>query len=489
MPLRIFKSHQFFLALLLIASFVFLSYVSLVIFRDFPLCMDEHGFSFQAHLFAKGHLYKEVSANEWPLADRWMIFDKNRIFSHYPPGFPMVLAIGVLLGIPGLVNPFLSVMTLFFIYKIVTTFVRPFIALGIVLLVATNSYFIGYGASYFSQSLALTLVTMGLYLYRSYELSPQSNTAIALGLIIGFCVLVRQVDALCLFLITGSGVIFSSISNKRWSHLVYIISFSLLGVLILGFYFSLLTGKFCLCTSQVWDRDCPFLHRSAGNFWQNISLVISKYCQTFQVITVFLVRQKFMINLGIPFLMLAVGGLYSKIDKYFHYRCFICLLVFIILYGFEPYDDWSQYGERYYYPTLGAMAVLAAFALDRLGNTLPRYLLSLIFAVSIGCQLINVKRDLGFYSKRFSFEETIIKDLHHHCPENSVVIIDYPSYEWWQVAPGFVSWVDFHKNFIPSESRLFVFNRPEADAVIKTHPQYTVCEYELTSTFHVAKKL
>ena len=155
------------------------------------------------------------------------------------------------------------------------------------------------------------------------------------------------------------------------------------------------------------------------------------------------------------------------------------VLVFIILYTFEPFDEWAQYGARYYYPTLGAIAILVAFGLNRLGNILPRYLLFAIITISLGYQLMNVRHDLKDYSSRFDFVETITKDIHQHCPGHSIVIIKDPHFYF--DASTFTSWSDFHRNFIPSESRFFVYNKQEANLLNKSYPSYGVCEYNFSN--------
>ena len=99
--------------------------VYFVLAQQFPLSGDDYSYLYQAKLFASDKLYAED-----PLYDRDLPFydclatycfrdDQRHRFSQYPPGWPALLAVGVKLGVPWLVNPLLGALLVFLMLEYV----------------------------------------------------------------------------------------------------------------------------------------------------------------------------------------------------------------------------------------------------------------------------------------------------------------------------------------------------------------------------------
>ena len=74
--------------------------------------MDEYGYLYQAKIFSQGKLYVQASEIFRPFKEMYMVLQDNKLFSKYPPGFPLVLSIGALIDLTGLINPLLATITL-----------------------------------------------------------------------------------------------------------------------------------------------------------------------------------------------------------------------------------------------------------------------------------------------------------------------------------------------------------------------------------------
>jgi hypothetical protein len=112
----------------LLVSAVFLLAALLVYFvltQQFPISGDDYSYMYQAKLFASGKLY-----GEHPLYDRDLPFydclatycfrdDQGHRFSQYPPGWAALLAVGVNLGTPWLINPLLRALLIFLVLEYV----------------------------------------------------------------------------------------------------------------------------------------------------------------------------------------------------------------------------------------------------------------------------------------------------------------------------------------------------------------------------------
>ena len=108
---RMFLVGSFTICLLVCSS------ISWHVFDGVPGFVDSCAYMFQARLFAHGMLSappppepKFFEVIHIILSDRW--------YTVYPPGYPAILALGVLLGIPWLVNPILAALTIVCIFRL-----------------------------------------------------------------------------------------------------------------------------------------------------------------------------------------------------------------------------------------------------------------------------------------------------------------------------------------------------------------------------------
>ena len=113
-------------------------------FRDHPFSMDEYGYLHQAKIFSSGRLGVEAPPWAAPLVENHCVFARGAVFSKYPPFFSALLAPFVPLGITGLLNPLLSVLSLAFLFRILRRVHTTPVAGWTTALVATNLYFVDY---------------------------------------------------------------------------------------------------------------------------------------------------------------------------------------------------------------------------------------------------------------------------------------------------------------------------------------------------------
>ena len=131
-------------ALILALAFAAMSYISLVVFHNFPFSMDEYNNDYQAEIFAQGKTHLEVPEALAPLKELYMVHQDEKLFSKYAPGYALLLAAGKSLGIPaGLVNPLLSVVTLLLVFLIAKELTSEKNAILVLALLAFNPYFLG----------------------------------------------------------------------------------------------------------------------------------------------------------------------------------------------------------------------------------------------------------------------------------------------------------------------------------------------------------
>ena len=182
------------------------AFLALVVYEGVPHVPDEIVYLVQARYFAEG----KVQLPAPPVAAAFdidlMYYDADRYFSPVPPGWPAILALGVRLGIPLLVNPILSgvsVLLLHALFRRIESPRSPRSARLATLLLATSPWFLFLGMSLMTHSatLACTLAAaLGVATARAR--SAVWPAALA-GLAVGMVGLIRPLEGLAVALVLG----------------------------------------------------------------------------------------------------------------------------------------------------------------------------------------------------------------------------------------------------------------------------------------------
>lgn len=109
-------SGRVFVATLVAASALICGLLSRVLFAHNPHLVDTIAQLFQARIFAEGALTAPAPTDLEFFGASHVVLHEGRWFSQYPPGHPALLAIGLVLGVPWIVNPILAAATLALTY-------------------------------------------------------------------------------------------------------------------------------------------------------------------------------------------------------------------------------------------------------------------------------------------------------------------------------------------------------------------------------------
>jgi 4-amino-4-deoxy-L-arabinose transferase-like glycosyltransferase len=104
--------------LICVLAFAATAAVAYLAFERLPHLEDEVAYLFQAKTMALGRL---TVPSPDPVGSFWTPFVldyQGQRFGKYPPGWPGVLALGVWLGVPWLVNPLLSALALYLVFRL-----------------------------------------------------------------------------------------------------------------------------------------------------------------------------------------------------------------------------------------------------------------------------------------------------------------------------------------------------------------------------------
>jgi 4-amino-4-deoxy-L-arabinose transferase-like glycosyltransferase len=184
----------------ILATTAAILFTGLITLRRFPNSADEYSYMVSAELFARGTL-SVPSPEPREFFDFIHVVNNGRYFGKYPPGWPAILCVGVLAGVPSLVAPLLGVGVLVLLYRLaLENFSRE--EADLTLLVAfCNPFLVFNAASFFSHLPCLFFVTLTLYLgFRLLRNPEPASVWAALGAAGGAAFLIRPYTAVAFLL-------------------------------------------------------------------------------------------------------------------------------------------------------------------------------------------------------------------------------------------------------------------------------------------------
>lgn len=449
------------------------------VFRAHPFCMDEYGYVYQAEIFAQGKTHLEAPAELESLRELYVIWHDGKLFSKYPPGFSMVLAVGVKLGAPAAINPLLGAVTLLLLYVVVLRLTDKRTALIAQLVLATNPFFVAYSASLFAHALTLALVMAVLVVLTAPEASPRRW--LVLGALLGALVWVRPVDAFAASLL----VAFVAVRRLGWlramkTGAIALVPFLALAVALMAYNASL-SDRFALSTYPVLGGEFKL---SVGELTglDNAAAVADEYVRRLVLEGgEVLLGRYFVWPAGVVVPVLALGAILLRSgDRSWRIALAFHFIVVVLLYNFHgmpsPVPTWPQYGARYWYSGFGAVVILAMLALDDLSKRMnaTRRTGTIVVGVILAVQLAIGADLFRAYAHRFELQAEIGRDLELACPGKRLVVLDLPIHPH---LPTFVRTEDFKRNPFLAGDCLFVIGTP-SPALTRALPGYTTCRYD-----------
>jgi len=199
-------------------------FVYFILTQRYPISGDDYSYMYQAKLFASGKLYAED-----PIYDPALPFhdcvetyclrdDQGHRFSKYPPGWPALLAVGVKLRAPWLVDPLLGALLVFLMLKYTEQQMGKELVRGTGLLLMFCFFLCYYAGSFRAHIAAAVFVFAAFLIYDAAERCPQPSKLwlFIAGALLGYSAMIRYVDWVPL----GAWVGLSLLWRKRLADLM-----------------------------------------------------------------------------------------------------------------------------------------------------------------------------------------------------------------------------------------------------------------------------
>jgi 4-amino-4-deoxy-L-arabinose transferase-like glycosyltransferase len=181
--------------ILCLLAFVATATVAYFAFERLPHLEDEVAYLFQARTMALGRLTVPTPATPQAFWTPFVLDYQGHRFGKYPPGWPGILAVGVLAGTPWLVNPLLAALSIYLIYRLGQTLYDERAGLLAAALGLTSPLFLVLSGSFLSHlaSLVWLLLFSLWFLWTVQGRSPWF--ALGAGLALGLAFLTRSLTA------------------------------------------------------------------------------------------------------------------------------------------------------------------------------------------------------------------------------------------------------------------------------------------------------
>ncbi|MCA9946478.1 MAG: glycosyltransferase family 39 protein, partial [Anaerolineales bacterium] len=153
------------LIILTLLTFALTIHIASDVLARVPHVQDSLTYLFQAQTLARGELWGPAP----PLPDffkqEFLLVQNGRWFGKYPPGYPAVLALGVLLKAPWLINPLLATLTVPLVYQLGRRLYNGRIALLAAGLMTLSPFFLFLSGSHTAHAAELFWLTLFMVLW------------------------------------------------------------------------------------------------------------------------------------------------------------------------------------------------------------------------------------------------------------------------------------------------------------------------------------
>jgi hypothetical protein len=215
--------------------------------------LDTISYMTQAKIFAAGQLAVPSPKLREFFSTGYCI-NNGKFLSKYPPGFPVLLSLGVIAKVPWIINPLLGILTLLVIFFIGRDIYDETTGLIAVVLLLFSQMFSFYTRNYLSEPASLLFSSIFFYcIMRSLKGGPV-RWPLAAGISLGLTLLVRPYSAFAVCLPAMTYLAILALKHNRYRiHLAAVITGIVPGIILLGVYNHLQTGSAFLFPMQLYN--------------------------------------------------------------------------------------------------------------------------------------------------------------------------------------------------------------------------------------------
>jgi 4-amino-4-deoxy-L-arabinose transferase-like glycosyltransferase len=440
-----------------VAATILTALIASNLLERIPHVQDSVADLFQAKTLALGRL--SVPAPRFPnfFTEEFIPMYNGQWFGKYPPGWPLVLAIGVLLHIPWLVDPILSGVIILLIFAIGREVYSAPIGLLAALLTLSSPFFLFLGGSFMPHTATVFYLLSAAYLFvrwynRSADMGENRRLEIThlipAGFLLGMGFMTRQTDAIA-FALPFTAFLLPSVRRKQFRPAFWLLVGGIPPVAFLLLYNWILTGSPLTSPYSLWwPFDRPGFGPSIGEGGFTPAQGLWNTSFNLQMLLVHLFGWPFYLTLALASLPFTLGRS-NRWDW-----AFLASAGFVIIAYVAYWNPGVMYGPRYYFAAVPGIALLTARGLEELYRwplrisrgwapdriaalAIPAAVLALLVSYNLSVYLpaqIPVYHSYN-YTSAASVNAVQRAGIHHAL----IFVVSTPAYEWWSYGSVFSS--------------------------------------------------
>lgn len=423
--------------------------------QGIPHVQDSVADLFQAQTMAGGHLWIPVPKLSKFFTEEFIPMYHGKWFGKYPPGWPILLTLGVWLHVPWLVDPVLAGIDVGIIYLIGREVYNPFIGAIAAALALSSPFLLFLGGSFMAHTATLFYLSAGAYLLIRW-LNRQGSEGmtertsrlllVGAGFLWGMGAITRQLDAAALA-VPFAIALLPTLWRTRFRPAIWLILGGLPPLVAFLLYNWDLTGSpFTSPYTLWWPFDKAGFGPDVGMGGFTVAQGFANISINLQMLLAHLFGWPFYLTLAlaaIPFLT----GRSSRWDLLFLGSALILILAYVAY-----WNPGIMYGPRYLYVTIPFFTLLSARGLEELyhlplrslGMWYRDHFAALIFPALVICLLLVY--DLRIYlpaqvpiyhGYNFSSRAPLDAVQRAHIHHALVFVVDNPPGQWWSYGEVF----------------------------------------------------
>ena len=206
-------SIKIIVVILTLLTFGFTTYVASDVLSKVPHVQDSVTYLFQAETLARGKIWSPAPTLPEFFEQEFLLVQDGRWFGKYPPGYPAVLALGVLLKATWLINPLLATLTVPLLYQLGRCLYNGRIGLLAAVLLTFSPFFLFMSGSQMAHAAELFWLTLFMVCWhrlmkgakpehraalRRHRGAQSFYLALLAGMAAGMAILTRQLTAVAI---------------------------------------------------------------------------------------------------------------------------------------------------------------------------------------------------------------------------------------------------------------------------------------------------
>jgi hypothetical protein len=177
--------------------------LSVIVYQRHPHIPDEVSYLLHARYFAHGMLSMPASPVPAAFDLDLMMQEPNRWYSPFPPGWPAILALGMIVGVPWLVNPLLAGVNVLLACLIVEQMYDNRTARIVCVLLCVSPWHVFMAMNFMSHTASLTCLLAAVLAVQRMRQSGNIWWSIPGGVALGVLSLIRPLDGFTIALVLG----------------------------------------------------------------------------------------------------------------------------------------------------------------------------------------------------------------------------------------------------------------------------------------------